>query len=273
MSAPSHYDYDEDETAMSSHLHPSGPPARHRQYHDGQHSPPNAPGLCAKEACLEGQCLINDAMCGVGGSLNFGMDPFHYFGRGDHPGSSVDHMSPYLYSRNAPVGPESCEYCGRRDASSCPSNLPGDCVAHPMFRGRRGGNDPNDGSRQVCPRPKLFFLKKRPPFASQEGWNPVTEYRTEMFERPSSGGGGAYDEVRGQPGQSTACRKRPDRLDSSYAASGCGSSACGAGGAETEVSFSSFGADRKEQEESDATGRSRSPVEWVTSLMTALSPG
>lgn len=269
MSTPSHYEYVEDETALSSHLHANDSPAaaRHRQYHD-RSAPPNAPGLCAQDACLEGlegPCQINDAMCGAGGSLSFGVDPYKYFGRGDHRGGPADHhMGPYLYSRNAPVGPGSCEYCGRRDTAACPSNLPGDCVVHPMFRGSRGRNDPGDGGGGVCPRPKLFFLKKRPPFASPEGWNPVTEYRMEMFERPSSGGGGgAYDEVRGQPGQGAASR---------YAASGCGSSACGAGG-ETEVSFSSFGADRKEQDGSDANDRSRSPVEWVTSLMTALSPG
>ena len=268
MSAPPHYEY-EDEAAPSSHLHAKDSAARHRQYGHSGHSP-NVPGPCAQDACLEGldaPCQINGAMCGMGGSLNFGVDPYRYYTSmcGDH--GPADHMGgPYLYSRNAPVGPGSCEYCGRGDTSACPSNLPGDCVAHPMFRGRRGGNDPDDGGGRACPRPKLFFLKKRPPFAGPEGWNPVTEYRTEMFERPSSGGGGgAYDEVRGRLGRAAAGRR-----NGGYAASGCGSSACGAG-VETEVSFSSL-ADRREHDESDATGRSRSPVEWVTSLMTALSP-
>jgi hypothetical protein len=56
---------------------------------------------------------------------------------------------------------------------------------------------------QTCHRPKLFFLKKRPPFAnSHDGWNIQTQHRQQLFEPPSSmeGVGRGYGEVRGQLG-------------------------------------------------------------------------
>ena len=46
--------------------------------------------------------------------------------------------------------PLSCEYCGAETTVDCKSD---------------------------CERPKLFFRKQRPPFASQEGWCTKTEYR------------------------------------------------------------------------------------------------
>ena len=54
------------------------------------------------------------------------------------------------------VGPRSCEYCGESSTLNC-------------------GND--------CDRPKLFFLKKRPPFESTDGWDHETEYRLDPFGR------------------------------------------------------------------------------------------
>ena len=58
----------------------------------------------------------------------------------------------------------------------------------------------DDGCARMaaCHRPKLFFLKKRPPFATADGWNPITEHRINVFEPPSTiegmgrgwGGGG-----------------------------------------------------------------------------------
>ncbi len=58
----------------------------------------------------------------------------------------------------------------------------------------------------VCPRPKLFFLKKRPPFAQSDGWNPNTEYRMNLFEPPSSveGMGRGKKEVRGHLGSTSS---------------------------------------------------------------------
>eukprot|EP00986_Skeletonema_menzelii_P009513 scaffold4345_cov148-Skeletonema_menzelii.AAC.3 len=56
---------------------------------------------------------------------------------------------------------------------------------------------------RTCHRPKLFFLKKRPPFAnSNDGWNLETQHRQHLFEPPSSmeGVGRGYGEVRGQLG-------------------------------------------------------------------------
>ena len=63
-------------------------------------------------------------------------------------------------------------------------------------------NNHCDYNYYFCPRPKLFFLKKRPPFALSDGWNPDTEYRTNLFEPPSSveGMGRGKKEVRGHLG-------------------------------------------------------------------------
>jgi hypothetical protein len=65
-------------------------------------------------------------------------------------------------------------------------------------------NNNNNNNNKTCHRPKLFFLKKRPPFASQSdpGWNTHTQHRTNLFEPPSSmeGVGRGYGEVRGQLG-------------------------------------------------------------------------
>ena len=62
----------------------------------------------------------------------------------------------------------------------------------------------NNNNNKTCHRPKLFFLKKRPPFASKSdpGWNTSTQHRTQLFEPPSSmeGVGRGYGEVRGQLG-------------------------------------------------------------------------
>ena len=62
----------------------------------------------------------------------------------------------------------------------------------------------DDGCARMaaCHRPKLFFLKKRPPFATADGWNPVTEHRINVFEPPSTieGMGRGWGEVRGHLG-------------------------------------------------------------------------
>ena len=236
-----------------------------------------------------------------------------YFHRYNHDddGEGLKHLdssSPYLYSSSAPVGPTSCEYCGQRNTADCTSNLPHEC-----FRNSHGQNDSAernnssdnnpDGSvhskqdEVVCHRPKLFFLKKRPPFATPDGWNPVTQYRTNLFEPPSSveGMGRGWGEVRGRLGNNagggnngggggganannnaattmfnTNNRIANNQLDRN-ANSGCGSSACGV--PKTEVSFSSAGGDRGTNvSASEGGARSLSPVQWVSGLMGALSP-
>merc|ERR1719253_1797012 len=51
--------------------------------------------------------------------------------------------SPYLYSSSSPVGPTSCEYCGRRNTAHCPSNLPREYFSN-KGRGDNGGSNRND---------------------------------------------------------------------------------------------------------------------------------
>lgn len=64
-----------------------------------------------------------------------------------------------LYDQTPTIGPKSCEYCKANSTNQCDED---------------------------CERPKLFFLKKRPPFADKEGWDPETEYRIDPFEASSS---------------------------------------------------------------------------------------
>lgn len=52
------------------------------------------------------------------------------------------------FNRNI-VGPKSCEFCHASSTLRCHGD---------------------------CERPKLFFMKKRPPFENSEEWDPVTEY-------------------------------------------------------------------------------------------------
>ena len=122
--------------------------------------------------------------------------PTFFPSTGPHDGENDDEdASPYLYSRSAPVGPVACEYCGRSNAEDCTSNLPGDDTRN--HDGDPGGDD------GICPRPKLFFLKKIPPFATPDGWNPITEYRNVLLEPPRSleARRAAWGEVRGALGQ------------------------------------------------------------------------
>lgn len=161
----------------------------------------------------------------------------------------TDGTNEYLYSPSAPVGPTACEYCGRTDTEHCKSNLPGD--------------EP-DKDENICPRPKLFFLKKRPPFATPEGWNPKTGYRTQLWEPPSSleGSRGAWGDIRGSlncQGKSKyvegTLEKQPDNWGGVQ--SGCGIYE------ESEVTCSSGGCGEVTIEKGE---RSLSPVNWVSGL-------
>mmetsp|Transcript_29559 Transcript_29559/g.62708 ORF Transcript_29559/g.62708 Transcript_29559/m.62708 type:complete len:341 (+) Transcript_29559:163-1185(+) len=285
------------------------------------------------EAC-DAMSSVNDmTMCG--GLLDEATDklskfhPSYYFNRNNlHNHDDEDpHSSPYLYSPSAPVGPTSCEYCGTRNTDDCTSNLPeeyrsfmdnyGEAGAGENKNGNNadGRNDntaaaadnDDDGSTNnannsqdnneddICPRPKLFFLKKRPPFATPDGWNPNTDYRMNLFEPPSSveGMGRGWGEVRGHLGSNagtapggggvntgaittTGGGASNNNLNRSYANSGCGSSVCGGGGADTEISFSSGGGggggNNDRYVSASDGGRSLSPVQWVSGLMGALSP-
>ncbi|KAL9190648.1 hypothetical protein ACHAXT_000354 [Thalassiosira profunda] len=276
------YDYGEGDDDSASHtLHHRGP-----QHRDNGAVPPSRDtdlsfDPCTGRACLEACQAVSSVehtMCG--GALEFDRLS-SYFKREEASGE--DPQSPYLYNPAAPIGPTSCEYCGRRNTKDCTSNLPEDYVLFmgngldrsQNSRGKSGdnatndsgddattGNDSNARERDICPRPKLFFLKKRPPFATPDGWNPVTEYRTNLFEPPrSTRGQGA---VRGRLGAAGGGKGDANR---SYAHSGCGSSACGGG---TEISFSSGGGEQRAPHSEGA--RSLSPVQWVSGLVGALSP-
>jgi hypothetical protein len=140
-------------------------------------------------------------------------------GRGGGGGNDDDYTNassyPQSYSPCSLIGPTSCEYCGASNIADC-----------------RGGNDfpplrdvddnEEDATKAqcrrvfidddayvvgeyattACRRPRLFFLKKRPPFATPDGWNPITEYRNNLFEPPSTmeGLGRGRGEVRGNMG-------------------------------------------------------------------------
>ncbi|KAL7549448.1 hypothetical protein ACHAWF_012713, partial [Thalassiosira exigua] len=271
MASAQTYAYDDD-SASASHLHPQPNQLETTPSGDGpvgsRFDPCQAySGEACAEACRAVGSVNPVTTCGGVWRTTEGLSrfrPSNYFGRDraeDAQAALEDSQhSPYLYSPSAPVGPTSCEYCGRRDTSDCPSNLPQDFNLDRSYNsgtsaGPGGGEgkhkkyynaDSNDDG-EMCPRPKLFFLKKRPPFATPDGWNPVTEYRSNLFEPPSSveGMGRGWGEVRGHlggggGGGSGANGAGPSRHrdpNRSYAESGCGSSACGA--AETEISFSS----------------------------------
>lgn len=168
-----------------------------------------------------------------------------------------------MYSPSAPVGPETCEYCGKGNTEHCTSNLPGE--------GRTG----NGEEENVCPRPKLFFLKKRPPFATPEGWNPKTGYRNELWEPPSSleGRRGAWGDIRGSL-NSQGKSKYMEGTMGNYPDS-CGGMQSGCGiYEESEVTCSSGGdcgavTGGRAVESFNKGGkgeRGLSPVHWVTGL-------
>jgi len=221
---------------------------------------------------------------------------------------------------SAPVGPTQCEYCGNRNTDDCKSNLP-DEYALFMKNGRDDVKDDNSSNavnqnvccdtdnatehntqasdkdttsskpkENICPRPQLFFLKKKPPFATPEGWDPVTEYRINLFEAPSSveGMGRGWGEVRGHLGNNTTGESGGGGLNSSmnsrkYTASACGGSSVCGGADGTEISFSSGGGGRRNSNDttnnkgkanvnSSDGGRSLSPIQLLSGLMESLSP-
>ncbi|KAL7543484.1 hypothetical protein ACHAXR_012779 [Thalassiosira sp. AJA248-18] len=296
MASNQHYDYDDD----SSQLHHHHRDNSNHNNTGGSSSHFDPCQAYTNNACIEAcqvMSSVNDGMCGF--------HPSNYFNR-NHQQDGAHQSSPYLYSPSAPIGPTSCEYCGKRNTDDCTSNLPEEYM---LFMGNGGldrssrTNNPETGVNSnkinhhknkdntaadgaVCPRPKLFFLKKRPPFATPDGWNPSTQYRMNLFEPPSSveGMGRGWGEVRGQLGNNNAGggqgsggvnTSMNNNLNRSYANSGCGSSACGGGGAETEISFSTAGGGGGGDRVTDvsaASGGSLSPVQWVSGLMGALSP-
>lgn len=214
--------------------------------------------------------------------------------------------SPYLYSPSAPVGPTSCEYCGKSNTNDCPSNLPDQINTKRDNSSTSNSGTRNNGTHNgthnnnheettTCPRPKLFFLKKKPPFATSDGWNPKTDYRLNLLEPPSSveGRRGAWGEVRNMGGNtSTKHSNRGDRgsgsganvfgVGGSYgvgnqkapsAVSGVAGSGCGSGFGyeESEVTCSS-GGDCGAAGFSDQRGKDKalSPADWVSGLLEKL---
>ena len=134
----------------------------------------------------------------------------------------------------------------------------------------------NNTSPPPCPRPKLFFLKKRPPFANTNidtGWNVQTQHRQLLFEPPSSmeGVGRGYGEVRGQLGDYCTVNYTSPKMMMMMGGGGggngnrgggggcakdlCGSDVCG----ETDISFRSS-APTTTTTANGGGERSRSPV-------------
>ena len=185
-------------------------------------------------------------------------------------------------SGNANNNPDSCPPC----SEACNATIANTTIS--SVDGSKNNNNNNIPSKEnVCPRPQLFFLKKRPPFATPDGWDPITEYRTNLFEAPTTieGMGRGWGEVRGhlggEGGNATAAGygggggMMNNSMNRSYAASGCGSNSAygaGGGGGDTEISFSSAGGGGATNVSESDGARSLSPVQWVSGLMSSLSP-
>ena len=286
-----------------------------------------------KDPCIEAcQATISAGstqLCSVDHMTMCGGDLSRLFNNKNRDDNDDDHHhssnNPLLYSPSAPVGPTRCEYCDNSNTDDCKSNLPEEYMQF-MSNGNldnakdraqssksseiinasnhngRTTNPSNENAEEniviPCPRPQLFFLKKRPPFASPDGWNPIPEYRNNLFEPPSSveGMGRGWGEVRGHLSNSNkstnteGCSGGVNATTAAafsnattttatrnYTTSACGSSVCGGGGGDTEISFSSAGGGggggggAAADKVSDG-GRSLSPVQWVSSLMGSLSP-
>lgn len=242
-------------------------PQHHHHYHENDDANSESFQESTNISCMEA-C---QAMSSVDGVMCGGLSKYFHH----------EDSSPYLYSSSSPVGPTSCEYCGRRNTAHCPSNLPREYFSN-KGRGDNGGSNRNDSydnnqdssvhSNQedvTCHRPKLFFLKKRPPFATPDGWDPITEYRTDLFEPPSSveGMGRGWGEVRGQLGKNARGsgtnggggeNANNNTLVNQSTISGCANSSCG--GPDPEVSFS----DRSTiASGSNGKARSLSPAQWL----------
>jgi len=76
---------------------------------------------------------------------------FHY--EHHHHRSDTGEQSMFFHSRDAPIGPDKCEYC---ESLVC--------------------------DKTSCRRPRLYFLKKKSPFDSwSNGWDKQTEYKIDPF--------------------------------------------------------------------------------------------
>jgi hypothetical protein len=107
-------------------------------------------------------------------------------------------------------------------------------------------------------------LKKRPPFATPEGWNPKTGYRIQMYEPPSSleGRRGAWGDIRGSLNNQGKSKYAEGTLEKQPEVCGGVPSGCGVY-EESEVTCSSGGACGDVSEKGE---RSLSPVHWVSGL-------
>ena len=140
--------------------------------------------------------------------------------RGGKAAALLKRTYPLSYNGEAPIGPTKCEYCAAESTLECTSNLPeeynalfmGTATATAICKNITPATTTTSSSSTprpamtVCHRPKLFFLKKRPPFATMDGWNPVTEYRINLFEPPTTmeGMDRGWGEVRGHLGDKTS---------------------------------------------------------------------
>jgi hypothetical protein len=161
--------------------------------------------------------------------------------RGGKAAALLKRTYPLSYNGEAPIGPTKCEYCAAESTTECTSNLPEEYNA--LFMGTTtataataicknitpatttsSSSSTPRPAMTVCHRPKLFFLKKRPPFATMDGWNPVTEYRINLFEPPTTmeGMDRGWGEVRGHLGDKTSSNSNNNNSSTTSAGGGGG---------------------------------------------------
>lgn len=260
----SHLSHDDDDN--------EGEGALERLYDSTVNRPCQAIGYC-KTLNYCGTNAMDMTLCSP--NINF-LSVFRSYHGSQDSSEGADSTSPYIYSSSAPIGPASCEYCGKKNTEECESNLPLDCYSNHKKPTELSNNTVNDNededsismktpqSTTPCPRPKLFFLKKKPPFATPEGWNPITEYRNALHEPPTSSMEArmaAWGEVRGAVGKVSnrrSCKGNHHNQNQS-------------GYGESEASFSSggggaSGVDRVTSEENDVE-QQKSPIKWVSGLL------
>jgi len=187
-------------------------------------------------------------------------------------------LSSYNGEAAAPMGPTKCEYCAAESTMECTSNLPREYNA--LFMGSTTTTTTTtttickniSSTTRVCHRPKLFFLKKRPPFATMDGWNPITEYRINLFEPPTTmeGMDRGWGEVRGHLGD-----KSSNNTNYNNTAAGGGDFSNGnygnIGTASAAAAAAAAAADAAIDKEGGRGGSSKSTIETASTVRAGYS--
>ncbi|KAL7461112.1 hypothetical protein ACHAXS_001543 [Conticribra weissflogii] len=243
-----------------------------RLYDSTVNRPCQALGYCKTLNYCGTGAIDNMSLCSP--NIHF-LSVFRSYHGSQNTSKDVDSSSPYIYSSSAPIGPASCEYCGKKNTAECESNLPLDCYNNHR-KPTKSSSTVNDNEHEdsysmktsqsatPCPRPKLFFLKKKPPFATPEGWNPKTEYRNTLYEPPASSMEArmaAWGEVRGAVG----------RVSNRRSCKGKHQNHNQIGFGESEASFSSVGGgvggNSRVASEENGADQHKSPINWVSGLL------